>query len=334
MKVLVEAPGLLTTVQDLGRQGWQHLGVGGGGAMDEVSLRIANLLVGNAQGAPALEITLTGPRLRFEAPALVAVCGGDLSPEVDGTPLRLWRPALLREGSRLSFGRPVAGARCCLAVAGGFQVPLAMGSASTHLAAGFGGFQGRALRTGDILETGPCPQDAYPALRRRFARSDRPAMALDWFAPWYREMDFMRPAVLRFIPGPQWEDLAPGSQGAFLEAPFLVRSDSDRMGIRLQGPGLALARQREMVSAGVVMGTVQLPPDGAPILLMADRQTTGGYPRLGEVVSVDLPKAAQLRPREAATFVPATLEEAQELLLARERRFLDLERVLAQRRAQ
>ena len=179
MSILVEVPGLLTTVQDLGRRGFQHLGVGPSGAMDPVSPALANLLVGNPAGAAALEITLAGPTLCFEDDTLIALGGADLSPEIDGQPVFLWRPTLVRAGARLSFGAPVRGCRCYLAVAGGFQVPLVMNSASTQLAAGFGGFQGRALKQGDRLSAAPASGERYPGLRQRFARGSMPFLALD-----------------------------------------------------------------------------------------------------------------------------------------------------------
>lgn len=331
MNLCVESPGLLTTIQDLGRSGYQHLGVSPGGALDEVSHRLANLLVGNPPGAPTLEITLAGPRLRFEQDTLIALGGADLAAAVEDRPAPRWRPLLVRAGARLAFGRPRQGARAYLAVEGGFQIPSPMGSASTDLGAGFGGLGGRALRPDDRLVLGPAT-GGYPDLRKRFIQESGPLLGTDWFAPWFRELDFDRPAALGFIPGPQWPELAAESRAAFLESAFRVSPDSDRMGIRLQGPRLALARPRDMISSGVATGTIQLPPGGDPILLMAGRQTTGGYPRLGELASVDLPKAAQLRPGESLRFVLQTLEAAQTRLLQRESRFKELEAILADRR--
>jgi antagonist of KipI len=329
----VESFGLLTTLQDLGRRGFQHLGVGPGGAMDEVSHRLANLLVGNPAQTPTLEMTLAGPSLHFETETLMALCGADLSPTIAGLPVPLWRPVLVAAGARLKFGRPVQGARCYLAVAGGFKVPTVMGSGSTHLAAGFGGFQGRPLRIGDQLEIGSCDGDRYPTLWKRFRQGRLPFLGTGWFAPWNRELDLLQPATLRLIPGPQWPSLTDESRQSLLAASYNVAPNSDRMGIRMLGPRLALEQPLEMVSSGVVTGTLQLPPDGSLILLMADRQTTGGYPRLGEVASVDLPKAAQLRPGETLRFILVPLAEAQELLLQREARLRDLEQILLDQQA-
>ena len=332
MSILVEAPGLLTTLQDLGRKGYQHLGVGPSGVMDEMSHRLGNLLVGNPEGAATLELTLAGPRLHFETNAHLALCGGDLSAEIEGRPVPLWRPVRVRAGARLQFGRPRSGARCYLAVAGGFQAAPVMASASTNLAAGFGGFQGRPLKRGDRLETGPCPQELYPGFQDHPHRDAPLFQAQDWFAPWFREVSFARPAILRVVTGTQWPALTAQSREAFLGATFRVAPQSNRMGLRLQGPVLALAQPLEMLSAGVTMGTLQLPPDGAPILLMADRQTTGGYPRLGEVASVDLPHAAQLAPGEEVRFELIPLAQAQELFLQREARMAELALILEDRR--
>jgi antagonist of KipI len=326
----IESFGLLTTVQDLGRRGYQHLGVGPGGAMDEVSHRLANLLVGNPAEAATLELTLSGPTLQFKTETLIALCGADLSPTIAGQPVPLWRPVLVGTGTQLRFGRPVEGVRCYLAVEGGVQVPGVMGSTSTHLSAGFGGFQGRPLKVGDRVEPGPGSGERYPSLRRRFRQGQSLFLAPDWFVPWSRDLDFIRPSVLRFLPGPQWPLLTSASRQSLLESAFQVAPNSDRMGLRMQGPKLSLERPLEMVSSGVATGTLQLPPDGSLILLMADRQTTGGYPRLGEVASVDLPRAAQLRPGETLRLAPMALPEAQALLLDREVRFRELEGVLTE----
>jgi antagonist of KipI len=317
LSLLVEVPGLLTVLQDAGRPGYQHLGISPGGAMDPVSHQLASLLVGNPPALPSLEITLAGPTLVFEADALIALGGADLAPEVDGLPVPLWRPVLVRAGARMRFGRSREGCRCYLAVAGGFGIPRCLGGAGTHLAAGFGGFHGRALRAGDRLRTGPPPPQCYPALQRAFRQETRPIVGSGWFVPWFQQLDFRRPACLRLIPGPHWPALGPASRAGFLGEAFRVTSDSDRVGLRLRGPKLVLDPAPELVSAGVATGTLQLPPDGIPILLMADRPTTGGYPRLGELASVDLPQAGQLRPGEPLRFQLIALAEAQALRQAR-----------------
>ena len=315
MTFRVERPGLCTTVQDLGRPGFQHLGLGPGGAADPLSHRCANLLVGNAPGDATLEITLAGPVLVFAARTLVALCGADLSAAVDGRPLPLWRPVWLQAGSRLAFGAPRLGARAYLAVAGGIPAPVLLGSRSVMPRAGLG----RPVQAGDGWTLFRQPPH-YPGLWQAIQRPETRFAAPAWFLPWHHELNFDRPLVLRLIPGPQAGALTPACHTALVRDPFRVAPASDRMGLRLKGPALALAQPQEMLSAPVATGTLQLPPEGGPILLLADRQTTGGYPRLGEVASVDLPCAAQLRSGEELVFRPVAVQGALALLRAREER--------------
>lgn len=329
MSLQVEAPGLLTTIQDLGRVGFQHLGVGPGGALDEVSHRIANRLVGNPATSATLEMTLAGPTLRFEHDALIALCGGDLCASIEDQPLPTWRPVLVRAGMRLRVGRAIQGVRAYLAVGGGFRIPTVLESASTNLAGRFGGFQGRPLRKGDGLDVGPDPANLYPTLRRRLQTEGASFVGSDWCSSAVRELDFSRPAALRMIPGPQWAQLSAASREDFLTTTFKVGSQSSRMALHVEGLTLALDRPLEMISSGVATGTLQLPPDGRPLLLLADRQTTGGYPRLGELASVDLPTAAQLRPGEMMRIELIELDAAQRLWLQREARLRDLEKILS-----
>ncbi|MFH0902514.1 MAG: 5-oxoprolinase subunit PxpB [Pseudomonadota bacterium] len=324
LAIEVESPGLLTTVQDLGCAGFQHLGVGPAGAADDFSIRLANLLAGNQPNAPVLEINLAGPRLRFPADIAIALCGADLAATLDDQPVPLWRSLLVRAGSVLSFGGARLGARTYLAVAGGLAIDRKLGSASTHLVACFGGWHGRPLRTGDLI---PIASVDLGRLRDReqLQRSGAaPFVAQNRLVAWQRELSFARPAKLRFIPGPEWPILRKESSSALLEGSFVVGRRSNRMGLRLEGLELVTCERLEMVSGPVATGTIQLPPDGIPILLLADRQTTGGYPRLGEIISVDLPVAAQLRPGEALCLRPVEIHHAQALYLARERRLARL----------
>ena len=316
--IRVEQAGLLTTVQDAGRPGWQHLGVGPAGAADSLSFALANLLVGNPPAAPALEFTLRGPTLVFEDSYLVALCGAPFAVDLDGRVIPRRCPVAVRAGERLRIGAAPRGCRGYLAVAGGLRVADVLGSASTDLRGGFGGFQGRALRAGDLLTTATKGLEGD----ERFTPG--------WRLPWNGPMpDGPREAPLRMIPGPQWTLLNEATKARFLDATFRVDSRSDRMGLRLEGPPLALDAPVELVSAGVATGTVQLPPDGGPILLLADRQTTGGYPRLGEIASVDLPWAAQLRPGDALRFTLCTLEDAQSAWLAWQRQLAFLHEMLS-----
>lgn len=319
MTLRVVEPGLLTTVQDLGRHGHQREGVPPGGAMDPAALRIANVLVGNEEGEAGLEITLLGPTLRFEEEALVAIGGAELGAVVAGVALPPWRPALVPAGATLAFGEARLGCRAYLAVAGGIAVPPVLGSRGTFLRAGLGGVEGRALRRGDVLPVGEPSR-----LGRRIADGLRRGpeggvVVAGWGAgPSLRPAYAERP-VVRLLPGGHAHLLTPPSRRALYGAEFRVSPRSDRAGYRLEGPRLATSAPLDLLSAGVAFGTVQLPPDGEPIVLMADRQTVGGYPRIGEVAGVDLPLLAQLKPGDRLLFRPCSLQDAQALYRERER---------------
>lgn len=335
MTVTVLRPGLLTTVQDLGRPGWQRFGVPVGGAMDPVALRVANALVGNSEDAAALEITLQGPRLRFDADALIAVCGADLSPTVDGMPLPQWRPVLVRRGSVLAFGRPRWGVRSYLAVAGGWDVPSVLGSRSTDRRAGLGGIGGRALREGDRLPAGVPTPLAHHLMATLSGRVDRrPLASVTWRTSPRAYPAYAAPPTVRALRGPEFDAFSPEAQAAFFTRPFRVTPQSDRMGYRLAGPTLALRKAIELVSEGVSTGTVQVPPDGQPIVLLADRQTAGGYPRIACVATVDLPVLAQTPPGAIVRFREVSMGEAQALLVQREHLLRRLRAAIARRLAE
>lgn len=308
--------GLQTTVQDLGRPASQRQGVPAGGAMDRSALRAGNALVGNDEDAAGLEATLIGPSLIFDRPTLVAIAGADLGATVDHEPLPAWHAALVQAGATLRFGAARRGCRAYVVVAGGIDVPPVFGSRSTYLRAEFGGLEGRALRAGDVLTLG-----APPRLSQRIAASLHgagPVTVARWsVGPAVRPV-YGDDAVVRLIPGEHTSALSPSSRERLFGERFRVSASSDRMGYRLEGEPLSLASRIEMLSEAVAFGTVQLPPGGAPIVLMADRQTTGGYPRIGEVASVDLPLVAQLKPGDHVRFRPISLQDAQRLYLARE----------------
>ena len=285
--------GLQTSVQDLGREGWRAAGVGCGGAADEMAARIANLLVGNPEGAAGIEFTLTGPELRFERDAWIAVGGGEFA----GVPS--WTPHLITAGSTLRIGEARRGSRGFLAVAGGIAVESVLGSRSVHLRAGFGGGFGRALRAGDGLPVGSAPGGG-PRGKWRIDPRLLPRYSAE--------------AEVRLITTPE-----SGPAADAVAVPwFAVSPRSDRMGVRLEGEPLPGAWSGERVSSPVAPGTVQVPPDGRPIALLTDAQTIGGYPVLGQVAAVDLPVLAQLRPGERLRFRPIALAEARERLATRE----------------
>jgi antagonist of KipI len=297
MSMHVLAPGLLSSIQDAGRRGFRHLGVGSAGTMDAYSHAIANLLVGNPVHAPVLEITMAGPRLRIERALRIALCGADIVARCDGRDLPGWRPIDLPTGSELMLGNCRRGARAYLAVAGGFAVSPLLESSSTDLRGGFGGFAGRALVAGDRLATGDSTIDA-DAIR---------------IAPWWidpaPDLDFASPAIIRMLPG---HDATSPPDAVFARA-WRVAAASNRQGLRLEGDAVQRANAYESVSEPVAPGTVQLPPDGRPIVLLADAQTHGGYPRIGHAIAADRPRLAQLRPGDALRFVPCTMQQARRL---------------------
>ena len=311
--------GILSTVQDLGRWGFQRFGVPVGGAMDEFSHRLANLLVGNDEADAAIEITLVGPAFTLTADTLLAVCGGDFEPRVNEERLPRARPVLVKAGAKIDFGRCKRGCRAYLAVSGGFQVEPVMGSRSTFLRGGFGGYHGRALKRGDVLETGETDVTLYPGLRKRLEASHAASAHPGWAATERVELLAPGPYVIRFTRGKHWDCFEEEALAQFQVGEYRVGTNSDRQGYRLVGSPMLLKAPLDLISEGVTFGTIQVPPDGEPIVLMASRQTTGGYPRLGEVISADLPLLAQLPPGAQMKFQQVTLEQAHALLLEREK---------------
>jgi antagonist of KipI len=308
---------VLATVQDLGRAGLQHQAIVPGGAMDAVSLRIANALVGNRDDCAALEIALIGPELQFERAALVALHGARFSSRLGDAPMPMARPVLVPAGARLTVGAALEGAFAYLAVAGGIDVPVVLGARSTHLAAAFGGLDGKVIAAGDTL---PLVAAASDLGTRRFdrvaLRSDpvpvgaTPARSVRWFAP-LLTLPATDPLVLRAIDGVHAAQFDDASRAALFGDPWQVSAESNRMGYRLSGPRLALAAPLEIVSQAVCFGTVQVPASGQPIVLMADRQTTGGYPRIAEVIAADQARLAQASPRKSVLrFERTTLDAA------------------------
>ncbi|WP_040208845.1 5-oxoprolinase subunit C family protein [Neobacillus jeddahensis] len=319
MTIKVIRPGLLTSVQDLGRYGMQKDGVIVGGAMDLFAFRLANILVGNQEEKAALEIMMLGPQLEFLENTLIAICGGQLSPSVDGQPIPEWRPVLIKKGGILSFGAMKTGCRAYIAITGGIDVPEVMGSRSTYLRAEMGGFQGRSLQEGDVLLTGSPSKWAIRTLHRLVGNSGSSLVAASKWTISQSVMPIYRNnPVIRVIRGGEFQWFSAKSREQFFKTDFWVTPQSDRMGYRLNGSELKLSEQNELISTAVTAGTVQVPADGNPIVLMADRQTTGGYPKIAQVATIDLPILAQVKPGEIVRFHEIQLEEAQELLRVRE----------------
>ena len=317
MSIHVIASGALTSVQDLGRFGHTHLGVGNAGAMDTVALRLANVLVGNDENAAALEITLRGPTLRFDDDAIIAITGGEVDAHDKNEIMPTWRPFRAGAGSTIDIGPLRSGSRAYVAVAGGFDVAAILGSRSTDINACLGPFGGRALVAGDTL----------PTTRASIAPIAHASWSLDP-SPWFDDRADRPIALVR---GAHFRHLDVQSQQSLFAREFRIGSQSNRVGYRLQGQPLHLRESLELISEGVVPGTVQLPPDGEPIVLMAEAPTTGGYPRIGHVAAVDLPRLAQRRPGQTIRFVEMSPDEAQTRYLQRERELVALRQSIIER---
>jgi antagonist of KipI len=307
----VQAPGLLTTVQDLGREGFGPLGVSPSGAADPISLRLGNRLVGNSESSAGLEMTLLGGTFHFPEAAVVALTGSDFGASIDDATVELWTSVEVRPGQTLRLGATRSGARCYLCVQGGIVVPSFLGSASTHILSRIGGFEGRPLRKGDVLEIG----SATKSYRKRT------------IGP--RVRDCLSPrGALRVTRGPQWDWFPESSQRAFDAAAFRVGEESNRMGLRLEGAPILRAGAEQMITEGVSLGAVQVPPEGLPIIIFVEQQTTGGYPIIANVICADFRRIGQLRPRDEIRFEQIELETARSLLIEQEKLLASEELIL------
>ncbi|SHG35943.1 5-oxoprolinase subunit C family protein [Ornithinibacillus halophilus] len=284
----VKKPGFQTTFQDLGRHGFQQFGVVTSGAMDTFSLRVANLLVGNKQDEAAMEITMIGPELEAVSPITIAICGADLSPTINGQSITNWKTFRMKEGDLLSFGIPKNGVRTYLAVKGGFDIPVVLGSKSTYLRAKLG----QKVEKGSILLGWPSTNNRDIGLKQSMIPN------------------YEREAEVNYIQDPHSNQFTKESLETFSKQTYVVASQSDRMGYRLQGAPIRHQNGADIWSSAVPLGGIQVPSNGQPIILMADRQTTGGYTRIATVISTDIPKVAQLPPGGKIKFRPITIKEA------------------------
>ena len=306
--VLVVRPGLQTTVQDRGRWGFQSRGVPVAGSMDPFASRLANALVGNDSADACLEVTLSGPELQFDDDRVVAVTGAEFVLTVDDEVVSHGAAFPVARGSQLRFGPRHSGARAYVAIGGGLALPLLLGSRSTHLPTKMGGWLGRPLGNGDRLPLGPT------VARRQYRHKPIPSPAGE-----------PGPVVVRVLEGPQRENFDEDAISVLQSAPYLVTPESNRMGYRLRGPRLTHARGADIISDATAVGSLQVPASGQPIVLMADRQTTGGYPKLATVITADLGLVAQLAPGDQLRFEVCSLSEALVALIAKERMVLAVE---------
>lgn len=298
MSLVIRKSGILTTVQDLGRSGFRHFGINPNGVMDRAAARLLNILLGNAETEAVLEMHFPASEILFEEPISFAIGGADFAASLNNEPIENWRVCFAEKGSVLNFAAKVFGNRAYVAVKGGFLVEPWLGSASTNLTAQIGGFEGRALCGGDEL-----------IFKDRKRRDENPRRKISHrLIPFYSRFP-----TVRVIAGAEFDDLTALSEQIFLGRDFVISPNSNRMGFRLRGEPLYLLEKKEMVSSAVTFGTIQLLPDGQMIILMADHQTSGGYPRIANVCAVDLPLVAQLGASDKLAFHLISIEEAESL---------------------
>lgn len=310
-------PGILTTIQDLGRHGFSQFGVPPSGALDSFSLKVGNLLVGNREEEASLETAVMGLKLKAVGEVVIAITGGNLSPNLNGEPLDMWRSHILVGGDIITFKRLRAGCRSYLAVSGGFAVPKIMGSRSTYLSGRFGGIEGRALKRGDILYA----PDMSPPLNKLGLR-----FPSDWIPSLEKEV------LLKVIPGPQDHHFTEKGFKTFYSFSYQVTPQCDRMGVRLEGPKIERRPDVEesIISEGLISGAIQVPGDGKPIIILREL-VTGGYTKIATIISTDLSKVAQLKPGDRVQFKPISIEEAHLLLREEENRLVKFKNLIEQR---
>jgi antagonist of KipI len=300
-RIRIIKPGLLTTVQDLGRYGYQKMGMPVSGAMDTFSLRLANTLLGNSQNEACLEVTAIGPEVEFEADTLIAICGGNMQPTINGQTVDINCTIRVSGGDLLQFKGLATGFRTYISFSGGIDVPLVMGSGSTYMRAQVGGYLGRNLKAGDYLE-----------IRGK------------GLSPSFRNANSIKipkiesPLKLRILAGPEANRFTVKGLATFLNSLYTISNQSDRMGYRLEGEMVERKSSPDIISSGIAFGTIQVPAHGQPIIMLADRQTTGGYARIANVITADLPFLAQLQPGDSVSFEEVDIETAVELLKEQE----------------
>ena len=299
MSIIVHNPGSLTTVQDAGRRGYQRYGVGASGAVDVHSYVYSNILVGNKTTEAVLECTILGPTLEFTESAVVAVTGGDLTPAVNSAPIQMYRAIALKKGDVLSFMGRRTGCRAYISFAGGLDIPIVMGSRSTYIKARVGGFHGRRLELGDELQLREQVSD-LPNLQYRYME----------------KQEFTGDNTVRVLMGPQDYMYTDAGIRTFLTQPYTVTKDFDRMGYRLAGKKIGLVKDGNIITDGIAFGSIQVPDSGQPIIMISDRQTTGGYGKIANIINVDMPLVAQSIAGDVIRFRETNIREAQDLFVS------------------
>lgn len=299
MSITVQNPGLLTSLQDLGRVGYQQFGVSVSGVMDPRAMKIANILVGNDEGEAVLECTMMGPQLTFNAANVIAITGGDLGPRLDNQPVATYAAFAVQAGQTLRFTGLRSGCRAYIAFAGGLDVPPVMGSRSTYMKAKIGGLNGRKLEKGDEIGFRAPNPDVLNLVQRRIAP----------------EVTVKSVYNVRVLMGPQDDMFTQAGIDTFLGETYTVTNEFDRMGCRMEGPVIEHKNGGDIISDGIAFGAIQVPTAGKPIIMLADRQTTGGYTKIANVITADFRIIGQLRGGDKVRFVKTTIEEAQDALL-------------------
>lgn len=316
MSLIVIKPGIQDTIQDTGRYGYQYLGVNPGGAMDRYSTQVVNMLVGNKTDEAVIEMHFPAAAFLFQQEAIIAIGGADFVPSINGDEVPLWHPIVVSRNSILQFHKIAAGAQCYLAVRGGYNVPGWLDSYSTHIKAGMGGFNGRPLQKDDII-----PLKKQECCKKYLSEKEYSIL------PWHADVKWNPYPASKFyvIPGHEWNWLDKDMKENFFDETFTISNSADRMGYRLNGNSLYTNNKSEIISSAVCFGTIQLLPDGQLIILMADHQTAGGYPRIAHIIGADLPKLSQIRPGEKIQFTMTARERAEELFCRQKRHLQQLE---------
>lgn len=300
-------PGLLTTVQDIGRWGYQRYGMSVAGAMDHFSTRVANLLVGNDENEGVLETTFMNPEIQFKCDEVISITGGDMKPKINGQSVPMWTSILVREDDKLRFSGATEGIRTYIAFSSGIDISEIMNSKSTFLKGKVGGFEGRKLSKGDMIPLG-----------------NKEILNTGSYVPQKFILDYKNEELIRVVLGPQDDYFSKEGIDTFLNSEYKITSEADRMGYRLDGPKIDHTGEADIISDGIVFGSIQVPGHGSPIIMMADRQTTGGYTKIGTVISPDLSKLAQMKPGDKMRFQRVDIDEAQKIYRDHEKKIRDI----------
>jgi biotin-dependent carboxylase-like uncharacterized protein len=297
MSVTIVSPGLLSTLQDLGRTGYQETGFSPSGVLDQKAMKIANLLVNNPIDEAVIEMTFMGATMEFNTANVISVTGGDFNPKLNNVTFPMYKAQAVHPGDKLELGYAKSGCRAYVAFAGGLDVPKVLGSKSTNLKCGIGGFYGRRLMVGDCISFAS-PKDTLPALSKKIVAYEK---------------DWEHKETVRVVLGPQVDYFTEEGIDIFRKEAYTITNDSDRMGCKLEGKPISYKSKVDIISDGIPLGGIQIPPNGKPIVMLADRQTTGGYAKIGTIISVDIPFFVQKKPGDVVRFEAVSIEHAQRL---------------------